>query len=217
MLATNAFAADFYITVYTGDGPLDELDSAYPSADVMLSTDTDKVVLNNDTVKAELDLTSRDITGWKVWNNLSGCVEGPAAEYALDEEIPVSDIENKVVEPIYAPTSKEYTFLVVKYEGLEPDLDAVGENFANVKAFTHDFAGGEDFDVGNADVKAWADITCTYECKGFNIYPAENDGQGGYTITANGVNVNADARLSYDMLVDNFGAHSEILVYPLPK
>ena len=34
--------------------------------EVSFTTDTDKVVLNNDTVNAELDLTSREVTGWKV-------------------------------------------------------------------------------------------------------------------------------------------------------
>ncbi|MBQ2741249.1 MAG: S-layer homology domain-containing protein [Oscillospiraceae bacterium] len=102
MLATTAFAANVSFVVYVGDEPLEEQEMASPAEEVLLTTDTDKVVLNNDTVNAELDLTSREVTGWKVWGNLSGMVEGPVKEYRLDDEIAVTDIDGKIVEPIYA-------------------------------------------------------------------------------------------------------------------
>ena len=102
MLATTAFAVDVSFIVYVGDEPLENLEWASPAEEVLLTTDTDKVVLNNDTVNAKLDLTSREVTGWKVWRNLSGMVEEPVTEYRLDDEIAVADIDGKIVEPIYA-------------------------------------------------------------------------------------------------------------------
>jgi len=101
MFATTAFAADIYVTVYTGDETLENGDEGLATESVFLSSESDSFKLNVDEVKAVLDLTDRDVTGWKVWDSVSGMVEGTPAEYALDDEVAFENLDGKVVEPIY--------------------------------------------------------------------------------------------------------------------